>query len=153
LTAANRGNRSFVLARFVSNIFHVTLGAGLVAISLTLAPAAVGWVALGVGSATVLVTAVAFPARGRGTAQRSLDGLSALLGAWMILAACAFAGDTLRWLSFAEAIALCALGLAGLIAHEALIERAVGRGAVSADRNGGASHGLPLTERSRAGAW
>jgi hypothetical protein len=153
LTPAERGNRSFVLARFVSNIVLVTLGAVLAPISLTLAPGVVGWVTLGVGSAAVLVTAAVFPVRGRGATQRYLDAASALLGALTVLAACAFAGDTLRWLSFAAAALLCALGLAGLIAHEAIMERAVRHDARVALRNGRAGPGAPLPDRSGIGTW
>lgn len=142
-----------MLARFVSNIVLVTLGAMLAPISLTLAPGVLGWVALGVGSATVVVTAAAFPARGRGAAQRCLDGLAALLGAWTVLAACAFTGDALRWLSFAAAALLCALGLAGLIAHETIMERALRYDARVALRNGRAGPGVPLADRSGVGTW
>ena len=142
-----------MLARFVSNIVLVTLGAVLAPVSLTLAPEVVGWVALGVGSVTILVTAAAFPARGRGAAQRYLDALSALLGAWTVLAACAFAGDALRWLSFAGAALLFALGLAGLIAHEALMERALHHDARVALRNGRPGPGVPLPDRSGVGTW
>lgn len=142
-----------MLARFVSNLVCVTLGAVLVVIATALAPAAVGWVALGVGSATVLVSAAAFPARGRGRAQRFLDMLTALLGGWMIVAACAFGGAALRWLSFAGAAALCAFGLAGLIAHEMVMERAVREETSPAARNGRARGAVPLSERSGVSAW
>jgi hypothetical protein len=104
--------------RFASNLVLAVLGGLLVILSLKFGLATTRWLALGGGSAAVLVTLVAFATRGRGATQRSIDVTVALLGGWTIVASGAFAGATLRWLTFSEAAALGALAAAGLIAHE-----------------------------------
>lgn len=58
-------------------------------------------------------------------AQRSLDALVVLLGAWTIVEAFVFGGNNLQWWSFASAAALAGLATLGLIAHETTTERVV----------------------------
>ena len=59
------------------------------------------------------------------TAQRALDGIIGLLGAWTVVEAFAFEGSNLEWWSFGSACALAALAVIGLVAHEMTTERVV----------------------------
>jgi hypothetical protein len=77
-----------------------------------------------VGGAAMIVGA-AIDASGKDTAQRTLDGLIALLGAWTIVEAFVFEATDLKWLSFASACALAALSTIGLVLHEMRTERVV----------------------------
>lgn len=110
-------------ARFTSNLLIAVLGGALAACSLVFSPGVVRWMALGAGCAAVVITLAGFAARGRGAMQRSLDVFVVATGAWTIVASCAYAGSTLRWLSFSAGAALGLLAVSGLIAHEAVTER------------------------------
>lgn len=114
-------------SRFASNLAIAILGGALATLSLVLADPVVRWLALGAGAAAVAVTLAGFAARGRGSLQRTLDVPVALIGGWTVVASGSYGHGTLRWLSFAAGTALCALGIAGLIAHEVRMERWVRR--------------------------
>jgi hypothetical protein len=77
-----------------------------------------------VGGAAMIVGA-AIDASREDSAQRALDGLIGLLGAWTIVQAFAFEATNLKWWSFACACALAALSTIGLILHETRTERVV----------------------------
>jgi hypothetical protein len=77
-----------------------------------------------VGGALAILIAAA-DASAAGDAQRGLDALIALLGAWTIVAAVVFSGSTLKWVSFTDAVALAVLATAGLLVHEMSTERVV----------------------------
>jgi hypothetical protein len=112
-------------SRFLSNLI-ATLGGGLLVIaSLTFGPGALEWLALALSATVLCATLIAFAFRGRGATQRKIDVTVATVSSWTILAACAFAGASLKWLSFAGGAALCALGVLGLIVHEAVMERPI----------------------------
>jgi hypothetical protein len=116
-------------SRFVSNLLVLLAGAFLCCVSLAMSVPAIGWIGLGVGSFTVLTVLSAFAVRGRGLLQRVLDGVLTLLGAWTVVAARAFAGaGSLKWLMFSAGAALLALAAQGLVAHEVMLELALGRG-------------------------
>jgi hypothetical protein len=70
--------------------------------------------------ALALLDAVAY-----GVAQRALDGLIVLVGAWSVVEALAFGGNELKWWSFGTACALAALSVIGLVIHEMTTERVV----------------------------
>jgi hypothetical protein len=57
--------------------------------------------------------------------QRALSGIVAVLGIWAVIQASIFDGDTLMWVSFATAVAVGLLAIAGLIEHETSTERVV----------------------------
>ena len=118
--------------RFGSNLVLAVIGGLVVTCSLTFSPAVTKWIALGAGCAAVIVTSVAFATRGRGTTQRIIDALVVPLGGWTIVASVTFVGGSLRWLSFSEGAALWALAVAGLIAHEVLMQRELGSAADAA---------------------
>jgi hypothetical protein len=110
-------------ARFTSNLLLAVLGGALATFSLVFGPGVTRWVALGTGCAAVVITLAGFATRGRGPGQRSLDVIVVALGAWTIVASCAFTVHTLRWLSFSEGAALALLGVSGLISHQVLVAR------------------------------
>ena len=58
-------------------------------------------------------------------AQRTLDGLIAVLGAWTVVEALVFSGSELKWWSFGSACALAGLSVIGLVVHEMTTERVV----------------------------
>jgi hypothetical protein len=60
-----------------------------------------------------------------GRLQRALDGVIAVVSAWTIVASVVFHGATVRWLSTGEALALVALGIAGLAYNEVREQKAV----------------------------
>ena len=100
------------------------LGAFTVVASQVWAPATFMWLMLGAGVVAVL-TASAIVARGRGTAQRSLDATIGVLGAWTVVASLVFSGAVVTRLGFATGAALVGLAVVGLTLHELYTERVV----------------------------
>ncbi len=112
------------MTRYLSNL-ALTLAAGFLVVAefaFTLSTAAWLTFALGIGfvaiSGFMLIT-------GRSIVQRAMGGVALLIGAWTIVASLVFAPATVMWLGFASAVALVALGVAGLTAHELTTERVV----------------------------
>lgn len=111
-------------SRFLTNTVLSVLGGFTVVASLVWAPTTFMWLMLGAGiAATALSGAIALKDRGR--AQRSLDGVLGLLGAWTIVASLVFAGSVVTWLGFASGAAFVGFALAGLTLHELYTERVV----------------------------
>lgn len=73
----------------------------------------------------VMIVGAAIDASREDSAQRMLDGLIVLLGAWTIIQAFVFEATDLKWWSFACACALAALSTIGLVLHEMRTERVV----------------------------
>lgn len=111
-------------SRFLTNIALSVLGSFLVVASMVWAPTTFQWLMLGGGIVAVLLSASVVIAR-RGAAQRSLDAIIGVLGAWTIVASLVFAGSTVTWLGFASGAAFVALAVAGLTLHELFTERVV----------------------------
>ena len=111
--------------RYLTNMALTSLGGFLLVTSQAFAAGSFSWLMLGVGIAALVLTlpAIAFPSRG--SLQRALDYVFSLLGAWTIIASQVFADATVTWLGFASGVALVALGVAGLSAHELSTERVV----------------------------
>jgi hypothetical protein len=81
------------------------------------------WLFVAGGAAMIIGAAI--DAIRADTAQRAVDGLIGLLGAWTIVEAFAFEGTNLEWWSFGSACALAALSTIGLVLHEMSTERVV----------------------------
>lgn len=94
------------------------------------------WIFAAGGAAMIL--AAAADALRKNDAQRALDGVIVLLGAWTLIEAFAFEANDLKWWSFASACALGGLATIGLIMHEMSTERIV--------------HELEVTHRERSPA-
>jgi peptidoglycan/LPS O-acetylase OafA/YrhL len=104
------------------------LGGGFLAVSaMTFTASTVDWLAFGVSAAFALAgTAGAVLARR--THQKLAHGSLAVVGLWSLVSALVFTGfsdTTQTWLVFANALALAAVALVDLIAHEATTERVV----------------------------
>ena len=111
-------------SRFLTNSVLSLLGAFTVVASQVWAPATFMWLMFGAGVVAVLA-AGAIVLRARGNAQRSLDGIVGILGAWTIVASLVFSGSVVTWLGFATGAALVGLALIGLTLHELYTERVV----------------------------
>ena len=110
-------------SRYLSNIALVIAGAFLVVASQAFAVATFEWLMFGIGAIAVLMSAtIVLP---RGAAQRGLDALIGILGAWTVVASLVFVGSTVIWLGFASGAALVALAVIGLTLHELTTERVV----------------------------
>lgn len=111
-------------SRFLTNAGLSLVGAFTVVASMVWAPTTFMWLMLGAGILAA-ATAGAVAIRGRGPAQRTLDGVAGLLGAWTIVASLVFTGSVVTWLGFASGAALVGLALLGLTLHELSTERVV----------------------------
>jgi hypothetical protein len=99
------------------------------------------------GGAVMIVLAVA-DAIAQNAAQRAIDALLVVLGAWTVVQAFIFDGNDLKWWSFASACALAGLAALGLIVHEMSTERVVHELSVTA---GHADHDVSPMPSQRAG--
>jgi len=111
-------------SRFLTNAVLSLVGAFTVVASMVWAPATFMWLMLGAGVVSVALAAP-IVVRGRGSAQRALDGIVGILGAWTIVASLVFAGSVVTWLGFASGAAFAGLALIGLTLHELFTERVV----------------------------
>lgn len=122
---------------FISRLALLLVSAFLVVTSQVWAGGTIEWIFIVGGAVMILLSAAGL--QGRNVAQRSLDGLVALLGAWSIVQAIVFNGSTLEWVSFATALAGAAFGVIGLGIHEMTTERVVHE--LSVTNRGGAREG------------
>ncbi|MGH2849388.1 MAG: hypothetical protein ACRDLP_02090 [Solirubrobacteraceae bacterium] len=111
--------------RYATNAVFMILGAFLVVCSQAFAVSTFMWLMFASGIAALAIAGPAGALSSRGVAQRGLDGVTSVLGAWTIIAAIVFTGATVTWLGFASGAALFALALAGLTLHELKTERVV----------------------------
>ena len=111
-------------SRYLTNLALAVIGAVVVVVSLAWTPSTFMWIMLGSGIAGMTLAGTAALPR-RGLAQRTLDGLIAVLGAWTIVASLVFSGSTVTWLGFASGITFVALAVIGLTLHELSTERVV----------------------------
>lgn len=112
-------------SRYLSNMVLALLGGFLIVTSQAIALSTFSWLMLGVGIATLVITAPAVATGSRGHTQRILDYVFSLLAAWTIIASAVFAGTALMWLGFASGVGLVVLAVAGLTLHELSTERVV----------------------------
>jgi hypothetical protein len=110
---------------YVTNIALLILGAFLVVVSQAFSVGTFTWLMFGGGIAAIVMSAPVTPLRGRGTPQRALDGVIAVLGSWTVVASMVFAGAAVTWLGFASGLGLFALATIGLTVHELRTERVV----------------------------
>lgn len=111
-------------SRFLTNAGLTLAGAFTVVASMAWAPATFMWLMFAAGIAAIGLSLGAV-VRGRGRAQRTLDGMTAVLGAWTIVASLVFSASVVTWLGFASGIGFVALALIGLTLHELHTERVV----------------------------
>jgi hypothetical protein len=78
-----------------------------------------------VGGGVAMIVGAGIDALHADAAQRALDGIIGLVGAWTVIEAFAFESTNLEWWSFGSACALAALSAIGLVLHEMRTERVV----------------------------
>jgi hypothetical protein len=111
-------------SRFLTNSGLSLIGAFTVVASMVWAPPTFMWLMFAAGVLAVALAAAA-AIRGRGRAQRALDGVIGILGAWTIVASLVFSAGVVTWLGFASGAAFVGLAFAGLALHELHTERVV----------------------------
>lgn len=110
--------------RFAIDSTGVLAGSFLVVCAMAFTPLVAGWIGFGVSTA-VLLAALGSAVSTRRNAVRAGHGALAVVALWSLIAALVFVGPALTWLVFADAIAVVAVALGDLIAHEASTERVV----------------------------
>lgn len=110
---------------FITNTIVAVATGFLVVAGQAYAPSTAGWIAFGIGIGILGLASVAQADAARGRVQRTLDGIIAIVAAWTIVASVVFNGTTLKWLTTGEALALVALGVAGLAYNEIREQKAV----------------------------
>jgi len=108
------------------SFLSLALAAGfLVVVSQAFAPFDIANVTLGV-SIGMLVVSLGLAARYRRHLPSPIAGMGiAIVSAWMIVASQVFSLGTVQTLTFADALGIVGLALAGLTAHELTTERVV----------------------------
>jgi hypothetical protein len=114
----------FSMTRFLSNLALTLAAAFLVVAEFAFTLGTAAWLTFALGIGFVVISGFMLIA-GRSIVQRSIGGLGLMIGAWTIVASLVFVPATVMWLGFASAVALVALGVTGLTAHELTTERVV----------------------------
>lgn len=110
--------------KYAINLLAALAGGFLVVASRTFAANTAGWLGLGIGIFAVVLAGLG--AAATGLRPRSVGyGVTAAVGVWTIVSSSVFSGALLGWLVFADALALVAVALADLTAHEVSTERVV----------------------------
>ncbi|HWG25537.1 hypothetical protein [Actinospica sp.] len=101
------------------------VGGGFLAVTaMSFSASTAGWIGFGVSTLFAVLAAGAAAATRSGSARFG-HGALALVALWSLIAALTFSGSALTWLVFADALALAAVGLADLTAHEVGTEHVV----------------------------
>jgi hypothetical protein len=110
---------------FISRLSLLLVGAFLVLASQerVWAGDALKWLFIGGGVVAILFAAA--DAMHDSSAQRALDSLTVLVGAWMIVEVLVLNRADIKWWSFATAAALAGVSAIGLVIHEMSTERVV----------------------------
>lgn len=101
------------VARLVGNIVLALVAVFLIVASLMFGATVTGWLMFGVALGVVALVGLAQLDRHVGLPGHVVDGLTGALAIWATVASVVFAGPTLSWLSFAEAVGFVALAVAG----------------------------------------
>ncbi|HEY7046650.1 MAG TPA: hypothetical protein VH373_05480 [Jatrophihabitantaceae bacterium] len=110
--------------KYAINLLVALAGGFLVVASRTFAANTTGWLGLGIGIFAVVVAGLG--AAAAGLRLRSVGyAVTAAVGVWTIVSSSVFSGALLGWVVFADALALVAVALADLTAHEVSTERVV----------------------------
>lgn len=109
--------------RFISGMSLLTGAAFMVVVSQVWTGSTLKWLFFAGGVVAILIAAG--DSVRAGLRQRVLDGLTALLGAWMIVEALELSSDDQQWRAFGAAVAVFALNVIALAIHEMRTERVV----------------------------
>jgi hypothetical protein len=111
--------------RFVASVLEALAGGFVVVASQAFAAGTTAWLAFALGVALLVLAAVPVVFKDRKVLGLSLDGLTAVLGAWTVVASLVFSGATVTWLSFAEGLGFVGLALTGLTLNQWRLTRSV----------------------------
>jgi cytochrome b len=111
-------------SRFILDNLFLLAAAWVVVASLKWGAGTAHWTAFGT-SVGIAVLAGVSATLTRRAGRKVGHGIVALFALWSLIAALVFSGPALTWLMFANAIAVGALALADLTAHEATTEKVV----------------------------
>jgi hypothetical protein len=111
-------------SRYLTNAALAVIGGFTIVASHVWVPATFMWLMFAAAAVALLLSAAAV-LRSRGNAQRGLDVIVGILGAWTIVASLVFSGSVVTWLGFASGVAFVAIGFIGLTLHELYTERVV----------------------------
>ncbi len=109
--------------RYFSNLVLALLAGFIVVVTQAFASSTVGWLAFAAGVVFVLAGTAMLPRPG--WLHRALSAATAGLGVLIIIESLLASGSTVIWLSFAGALGVLGLAIAGLTAHELSTERVV----------------------------
>jgi len=112
--------------RFALDTLFVISGAFLAVIAMAFTASVAGWTGFGVfiGLAVFALASALF---GRGAVRRASHAVLGLVALWSIAATLLYSGSALTWLVFAGGVAVTAIALADLFAHEVTTENVVHR--------------------------
>jgi len=95
----------------------------VVVASQVFATGTTAWLAFALGVAMVVGATIPALFGERRIVGLALDGVGALLGVWTIIASLVFSNQTVKWLSFSEALGFVALAIGGLILNQVRLTR------------------------------
>jgi hypothetical protein len=104
------------IGRLFANIVLGLVAIFLIIASLVFSAGVAGWLMFSVALGVVALTGVAQLDRRARLAEHAIDGATGTLAIWATVASVVFAGATVSWLSFAEAIGFVLLAFAGIAA-------------------------------------
>jgi hypothetical protein len=104
--------------QYITGALLAVLGGWVVVASQAFAPHPLSWIAFGTAVAIVAISLVAQLDRSRGAGQRALDTATLAMGGLLMAFSLIASGTAVTWLSFGLALAVVALGFAGLTMHE-----------------------------------
>ncbi|MET9483128.1 hypothetical protein [Streptomyces sp. NPDC006638] len=110
--------------RFALNSIGLIAGAFVAVVAMAFTASVAGWIGFGVftGIAVLGIVGAVFA---RKAAAKAGHGLLAAVALWSLIASLIFSGSALTWLVFAGGVALVAVALGDLFAHELRTERVV----------------------------
>ena len=111
-------------SRFALDNTAVLAGGFLAVSAMAFSAGVAGWLGFGVSTGVTVLAGLGATLAHR-TGPKVGHGLLALVGLWSLVAALVFSGTLLTWLVFADALALLAVALGDLTAHELTTERVV----------------------------
>jgi hypothetical protein len=111
-------------SRFILDNLFLLAAAFLVVGAMTWSAGVAGWIAFGVSAGLTVIAGISAVLTDN-SARKLGHGLVALVALWSLVAALVFSGTLLTWLVFADALAVAAIALADLTAHEATTEKVV----------------------------
>jgi hypothetical protein len=109
--------------RFLTAVTGTVAGGFIAIASFAFAIATAAWITFGIGLGLMAVSAVPALFGERRLIGLALDGLSALLAIWTVVASVVFSGNVVKWLSFSEGVAFVTLALGALVLNQVRLTR------------------------------